>query len=309
MKEVGVVIVTYNRLQLLKDAIESVRNQTYQNFDIIIVNNGSTDGTTEWLDKQKDLKTITQENSGGAGGFHTGMKYTASHGYTYCWVMDDDVFCYPDALEELLYAYSRKPRIGYVCSQVAGINGQPMNTPMVDCRVTENGFSEYYDLIDYSMIKIRYSTFVSFFISTKVIKEIGLPYKDFFIWFDDSEYSCRVSNQYVCYMACKSKVIHKRESQSELSIDMEHDSKRISCFYYYFRNNWFLRFRAKSKYKKSLFAFKQICKATIHRYLRGDRLRAKVIIKAAIDFVRFNPQIEYVREFPNSGRQKNKIQQ
>lgn len=102
---VGIVVVTYNRLSLLKECIDALRHQTYKNFRIVIVNNGSTDGTCEWLSLQNDLIVISQENSGGAGGFYTGLKYVAEHAYDYCWFMDDDVICNVDALQELLWVF------------------------------------------------------------------------------------------------------------------------------------------------------------------------------------------------------------
>ena len=177
MKRVGIVVVTYNRLALLKEAIDSLRNQTYLNRDIVVVNNGSTDGTLEWLNSQKDLIVITQQNLGGAGGFFTGMKYVAEHDYDYCWIMDDDVVCHSDALQELVSAYNKKPNIGFVCSKVIGINGCPMNTPTVDDRPTSNGDADFTDLIAESMIKVKTATFVSVLCSVKTIKEVGLPYK------------------------------------------------------------------------------------------------------------------------------------
>ena len=65
------IIVTYNRLQLLKGAVNALRNQSCGS-TIVVVNNGSTDGTREYLDSQKDLTAIHQDNSGGSGGFFTG---------------------------------------------------------------------------------------------------------------------------------------------------------------------------------------------------------------------------------------------
>lgn len=108
MGRVCIVVVTYNRLELLKEVVESLRNQTYTECQILVVNNGSTDSTLEWLSLQSDIITITQENCGGAGGFHTGMKYAAENEYDYCWVMDDDVISEPNALEELICSISRK---------------------------------------------------------------------------------------------------------------------------------------------------------------------------------------------------------
>lgn len=62
------VVVTYNRRELLKRNLSCLRaNRPVQS--IVVVNNGSTDGTTEWLKEQKDLIVIHQENVGGSGGF------------------------------------------------------------------------------------------------------------------------------------------------------------------------------------------------------------------------------------------------
>lgn len=61
---ISVIIPTYNRVQLLRETVESVRNQTFRDFEIIVVNDGSTDGTSEWLRAQRDLRVVEQENSG-----------------------------------------------------------------------------------------------------------------------------------------------------------------------------------------------------------------------------------------------------
>ena len=67
--KVYVFIVTYNRLSLLKKTINSLRKQTHPIDNLCVINNGSTDGTYEWLLEQQDLTVIHQENLGGAGGF------------------------------------------------------------------------------------------------------------------------------------------------------------------------------------------------------------------------------------------------
>src|SRR3990170_1109632 len=99
--KIAAVIVTYNRIQLLKECINALHIQTRKLEEIIVVNNSSTDGTLEWLNSQKDLTTITQENSGSAGGFHTGIKAAYEKGYDWIWCMDDDAEPELNALEEL----------------------------------------------------------------------------------------------------------------------------------------------------------------------------------------------------------------
>ncbi len=67
---VAAVILTHNRLSLLKRCVAAVRAQTRPLDAIIVVDNASTDGTREWLAQESDLKVITaQANLGGPAGF------------------------------------------------------------------------------------------------------------------------------------------------------------------------------------------------------------------------------------------------
>lgn len=295
-KSVGIVVVTYNRLSLLKEVIAALRIQSFTDYQIIVVNNGSTDQTQEWLEGQKDIILITQPNLGGAGGFFTGMKYVAEHGFDYCWVMDDDVVCHHDALAELYHAYTRKSGIGFVCSKVIGIDGCPMNTPVVDERPTKNGYASYIDLISDSMIKVKTATFVSVFCGVSIIRRVGLPYKEFFIWGDDTEYTMRIAQQYECYMACKSIVVHKRTIQAALSFEMETNPSRLRMYFYNFRNNAFVLFKYnavyKSRFRKSLFFLKKTIDCLV-LLLKAQYFKAGVVWRSTISLFAFNPRIEY----------------
>ena len=238
MKRIAVVVVTYNRINLLQECIKSIRLQTYQDYSIIVVNNGSTDGTLEWLNRQKDVTIITQKNLGGAGGFYTGLKFATEQGYDYCWIMDDDVICESTALEELIKAYHVQNNIGFICSRVIGINGESMNTPAPDMRPEDNGYANFFDkVVNYAMVKIRTATFVSVLLSTNRIIELGLPLREFFIWGDDVEYTERISSLYPSYVACRSIVIHKRYLQKALIFDEETDLHRLNNYFYAFRNH------------------------------------------------------------------------
>lgn len=289
---VGVVVVTFNRLQLLKEVIASLRDQTYSNYKIIVVNNGSTDGTATWLSSQTDIYTITQENVGGAGGFFSGIKYVSEHGFDYCWVMDDDVVCQPMALKELIDAFRVKPDIGFVCSKVVGIDGCPMNVPSIDIRPTSNGYPDYFEFIAQQMLKVSMATFVSVLFATKVVRELGLPYKEFFIWGDDSEYTSRISKTYDCYLACKSIVVHKRSIQGSLSFFTEKDPKRLNNYFYMFRNNDFVYLKNASLKKKVMWCLRRLV-FLIKLLFKGDFVRFHVLIKATLALWHFNPDVVF----------------
>ncbi len=78
---ISVIIPTFNRLDLLKETIQSVRNQTYEDFEIVVVNDGSTDGTGAWLREQANLRVVEQSNSGIAASRNKGASVAAEHGW------------------------------------------------------------------------------------------------------------------------------------------------------------------------------------------------------------------------------------
>lgn len=239
MNKVGILIVTFNRLSLLKEELESIYNQSYKNFDIIVVDNGSTDGTSQWLDNQHGLIVLHQDNVGGAGGFFTGMKYIAEHDYKYCWLMDDDVVCKMDALEKLILKAEDLGNFGFLCSRVFGLDGSLMNVPILDTRCYNGEYPSWLDKIDSNLLKVKSSTFVSVLVPVTNIMKFGLPYKEYFIWGDDVEYTTRLSTACSSYLAYNSVVIHKRKNQKQLSFKTEKDKKRLKNYYYYLRNTFF----------------------------------------------------------------------
>jgi len=121
--KVSVVIPTYNRAEFLKRAIESVFKQTFQDFELIIVDDGSTDKTKEvvnsfWSDK---IKYIYQENSGGAARpKNTGIKVATGE---YIAILDDDDEWLPEKLEKQVRFLDEHPEIDIVgCNYL--INGK-----------------------------------------------------------------------------------------------------------------------------------------------------------------------------------------
>lgn len=187
------VVVTYNRLELLKKGIGCLRAQTRSLDQIVVVNNGSTDGTYEWLDSQTDLTVIHQDNVGGSGGFHTGIERAFRDEADWIWCMDDDVFPRPDCLAQLLTEASR-PDVGIL-----------MPRRMLDGKVFTHEFQHFNFTNPFASVhgrklakqqvgattEIVGADFEGPFISRRVVEEIGLPNKDLFIFCDDTDYCLR----------------------------------------------------------------------------------------------------------------------
>lgn len=107
--EVSVIIPTYNRAHLIKRAIQSVLNQTYQNFEIIVVDDGSTDNTEEEvknLNNQKIRYIRYNENKGAASAKNTGIKVARGD---YIAFQDSDDEWLPNKLQRQVEVFKNSP--------------------------------------------------------------------------------------------------------------------------------------------------------------------------------------------------------
>jgi len=115
--KVSVVIPTYNRAHLICRAIQSVLDQTYQNLEIIVVDDCSTDNTEEIVKDFKDerIRYIQHnENKGASAARNTGIKASQSE---YIAFQDSDDEWFSDKLEKQIIAfYNSSPEVGVVYS-------------------------------------------------------------------------------------------------------------------------------------------------------------------------------------------------
>lgn len=117
---VSVVIPTHNRADLIERAVKSVLNQTYKEFEIIIVSDGSTDNTDEVVERLKNvdgrIRYISYSpGKGGNAARNTGIKEA---NYEYIAFLDDDDEWLPDKLEKQVEVLENDSRIGLVCTGV-----------------------------------------------------------------------------------------------------------------------------------------------------------------------------------------------
>jgi GT2 family glycosyltransferase len=188
------VVVTYNRLELLQKNIDCLRRNRPVT-QIVVVNNGSTDGTAQWLDEQSDLKVLHQSNVGGSGGFYTGMQYAYELGAEWIWCMDDDVFPRENCLEEMLRVTDR-PTVGIVAPRRL-MEGKIFTHDFQQYNL-EHPFKSMYQkrlakMEVHEPTPIVGTAFEGPLIRREVVQQIGLPNRDLFIFCDDTEYCLRTT--------------------------------------------------------------------------------------------------------------------
>lgn len=299
MPAITAVIVTHNRLSLLKEAIQAVREQTYAIKQLIVVDNSSTDGTAKWLAGETDLIVRVQPNEGGSGGFSTGINMACETGAEYIWVMDDDTICRPDTLERLVEKLTIPGEpIGFVGSKSIWTDGSPhlMNLPAIkpsfNDRVPFNRFDGQ------GLLLIETSSFVSLLLNTVAVKAVGLPYREFFIWGDDQEYTRRITKSgYLGFYCADSVVLHK--TPVNYFPDFYRDTPaNLWKHHHGFRNEFFMVKKTKGlSYFLAWLPIKVLY--TTYRLFRSrdrDRFRfARTLWSSARKSLFFNPPIRHVQ--------------
>jgi GT2 family glycosyltransferase len=310
------VVVTYNRKNLLLECLEALRKQTRPVQAIYLIDNASTDGTPELLleegyikelppenlsepwEKEFEIKNLTDgkpiklhyvrmhKNTGGAGGFHEGVKRAYEKGYDWLWLMDDDTITKNDALYTLQKRIKHlgDKKVGFVCSKVIWTDGTPhiMNIPGIKPLVNGVPFNFYEDQ---NVLLVETASFVSLLVSKEVVEKVGLPLKEFFIWADDIEYTLRITkNDFLGLYVKESVVLHK--TKTNYSAVKVYDWR----FYYNVRNwLWIYKLHYRKKYVFYL----------LKRILLTPKLPLKVWninIKACIDSFIKKPKLEYSKK-------------
>jgi rhamnopyranosyl-N-acetylglucosaminyl-diphospho-decaprenol beta-1,3/1,4-galactofuranosyltransferase len=258
-EKIAAIVVTYNRKGLLGQCVDSLLAQTHALDAIYVIDNHSTDGTYDYLlgrdliapverpdggpiettrpvslegfpDRRVAVHYVAMpENTGGAGGFHEGIRRAADAGFDWLWLMDDDLLTAADALQMLVRKkdalQSLRKESFLLNSLVLARDRQdgdalafplqelsPIRSPKSGIRNPKRGVYHWRLSEVRSQVKDGLypwaCPFNGTFLPARAVAEVGLPNKDFFIWGDEKDYLWRAARRFNLYTAVDSKVYH-----------------------------------------------------------------------------------------------------
>jgi GT2 family glycosyltransferase len=260
------VVVTWQRLALLRVALPAVLGQTRPPDVVVVVDSASADGTAEEVSRTwpgVDLVAL-RRNTGGAGGFAVGIRRALDvHGADHVWLLDDDTVPSPTALAELLHAWQAHPACppALVASRVAWTDGRdhPMNSPRPAPLARR---AARRDAAEVGCIAVRSASFVSVLLDAAVVRGTPPPVADYFLWNDDFEYTTRVLRGRAGLLCPASVVEHRTRTFGATDVDPG------DRFYYEVRNKvWvFTRSCGLAPWERALYGA-----STLRRWARTVR--------------------------------------
>jgi rhamnopyranosyl-N-acetylglucosaminyl-diphospho-decaprenol beta-1,3/1,4-galactofuranosyltransferase len=217
---IAAVVVTFNRKALLVECLRALLAQTTPLDRILVVDNASTDGTADLLralgllDAPGVRYVHLEQNTGGAGGFHAGMKAAYDEGHDWLWLMDDDAEPAPDALAHMTPYFGRKD-IAALAPMVtdAAWNDEyvePHRGMRLDGEIA--GVVRPLTLTETAgrdALEITHCSFVGPLFPRRTIDRVGLPIAEFFIHYDDYEYVQRARKVGPVLLVMTAKIAHK----------------------------------------------------------------------------------------------------
>lgn len=296
--KVVAVVVTYNRKELLKQNIQALLDQERAGTDVFVIDNASTDGTPSMIKEEFDRPEVkyfnTGANLGGAGGFQYGVREAMRCDYEYVWIMDDDTVPEKDALCKLLDAGEN------LDASWGALSSKALWTDGSICKANRQkktlfGFVSDEEYEKGSPINVEMASFVSLLVKSEVIRKIGLPIGEYFIWTDDYEFTGRINRSgYSVVVVPDSVVVHKMKENKKINFAKE-TPDRIDRYKYVYRND--VHCYRQYGFNGKLYLFAKTVFTIINILLKspGGRMgKIKVLFEGLREGKRFDPVIERV---------------
>jgi glycosyltransferase involved in cell wall biosynthesis len=226
LDRIAIVVVTYNRAALLGELLQSIQRLPQSPYRVVVVDNASGDDTQAVIEQARPgfppdvlINHLSSANTGGAGGFHTGVKLAYASGAEWFWVMDDDVEILPQAIDRLTPWLER-----FKClhGRRYDVNGQPFYW-----QARFNQFlgvplpysSNHFNRQGYALTNS--GTFEGMLIHRDVVAQIGYPDPRFFITWDDATYAWLASRHTkVAYVDAF--VLKRKRPQRQIQLVIRH---------------------------------------------------------------------------------------
>ncbi|MFC6765370.1 glycosyltransferase family 2 protein [Natrinema soli] len=225
------IVLNWNGYEDTVSCLDSLRQMKYDNFRIVVVDNGSEDGSGSRLDNEYQNVDVlfNRENRGFAGGMNTGIRFAIDSGADYVWVLNNDTVVPSDSnpVSHLIAPLMERPDIGITSPVIlkhdtnlvwfwkAEVNSYTLNAKHVN---------QWEELDDFSKktkeVMTGYIPLCAAMIDVDVINDVGLLNEQYFLYYEDVDFSMRVKKHgYELLTRTDTEVEHKVSQSTGSNLD------------------------------------------------------------------------------------------
>ena len=202
-EKVAIILVNWNSFELTNGCILSLKEIDYSQYDIIVIDNGSADGSCERLQaNHPDIILIKSTfNSGFTGGNNLGLEYSINKGYTYSLILNNDTFVEPGFLSPLVNYMNAHPDTGAIQPRIFFNHDRSM---LWNAGSYYNHFWGYTYTIGYNrssapndeqIKEVDWVTGCALLTRNSILEKTGLLSLKFFIYYEDVDLSFRIKKE------------------------------------------------------------------------------------------------------------------
>lgn len=256
-KKVGIILVNYNGAKDTVECLNSLYTVNYKNKKIYVVDNNSSEDDLEYLESFINCSYVKliklEENLGFSGGNNIGIKAALADGCEVIGLLNNDTTVEVDFLNQLVAKLFSDKRIGAVVPQirdyynemVVSYGGGEIN--YLKGSVFIEGINRYEDSNNNTERFVTFGHGCCLFLKKEVILKIGLLPEEYFLYFEDADYSIQIVKSGYRIMYCPKSIIYHKESAST--------KKGSDNFQYYFTRNRFYFIKKNFKLLSKLTAY------------------------------------------------------
>jgi GT2 family glycosyltransferase len=217
--KVFIIILNYNGKNIIGPCLRSVFKNNYPNFEVVVVDNNSQDGSFEEakMNFSKASFIKSARNLGYAAGNNLGIRFALERMADYVLLLNNDVEVEGDFLLRMVEISERNEKIGIVGSVI--FNQDNRDVWYAGGKISWLTMKTRHERVisDDNDFKTEFITGCSMLVRKEVFKKIGLLDEDFFLYWEDADFSVRTRKAgFEVRVAAKSWVYHHEKSQKNL---------------------------------------------------------------------------------------------
>jgi GT2 family glycosyltransferase len=285
---ISIITVNYNGLELTVELLNSIRNLSYKNLEVFVVDNASKESPQPYLAQHfPEVKCIRSEaNLGFAGGNNIAARQAKGD---FIFYINNDAEITEGSLEKLVALFEKRPKLGIVSPLICYFNeskgessdliqyaGMTQMNPMTARNATigekTRDSGQYADAMP-----TAYAHGAAMMISRKASEKVGLMFEDFFLYYEELDWCERIRKAgFEIYVEPRARIYHKESATVGSSSTLKTYYINRNRIYFMRRNYNGLNFLAFALFM----LFVAIPKNILTFILRGPSGHAKVFIKA-----------------------------